>query len=413
MEQPRRIVIVGAGTAGATAAATVRELGYDGDVLLLGAEQHRPYELPALSKGVLLSDRDEPDWLHDENFYLRNDIDLRRGVDVTRLELGARVVTDAHGAEHSFDRLLLATGSRPRRLDVSGAGLSGIHTLRTIDDALNLRSAIEAGRHVVVVGAGWLGCEAAAAARMHGAEVTVVAPQPAPLRDVFGATIAEVFTELHAEHGVRWRLGTGITGFVGDGRVSGVTLTDGSVLDADVVLLAVGAQPRAELARAAGLEGADDGAVDVDAGLRTAAPSVYAAGDVAAQFHPGYGQRVRVEHWANAKQQGEHVAANLLGERLPYTAAPFVCTEQYGAGCQYRGLADPDTDTLVVRGDLQQRQFIAFWLRSGRVRAALNIDVGEHGDALQSLVEAQAAVTVAELTDGDLADLAARTPAGS
>ena len=408
MAEPQRIVIVGAGLAGATAAAAARAEGYDGELLLLGAEQHRPYELPALSKGILLAERDEPDWVHDENFYVRNGIDLRRGVEAVRIELGARVVTDSHGGEHRFYRLLLATGSRPRTVSVPGADLDGVRTLRTLDDALDLRASIEAARHVVIIGAGWIGCEAAAAARSLGAEVAVVDVRPLPLLDALGEEIARVFHQLHVEHGVQWRLGSPIAAITGEESVTGVRLTDGTELPADLVLVAVGAAPRVELARAAGLEMADDGGVTVDAGLRTAAPGVFAAGDIASHFHPRYGRRIRIEHWANAKGQGEQAGKNLVGEPQPYEATPYFFTDQYDLGCEYRGLADPHSDELVVRGDLGARDFTAFWLRNGRVEAAMNVNQWDDGDALQAMVDKRVAVTADELRTADLAELAQR-----
>ncbi|MGH3466512.1 MAG: NAD(P)/FAD-dependent oxidoreductase, partial [Thermocrispum sp.] len=374
----------------------------------LGAEQHRPYELPPLSKAVLLAERDEPDWVHEENFYVKHGIDLRRGVEATRIELGARVVSDSHGGEHSFDRLLLATGSRPRMLDVPGASLDGIRTLRTLDDSLELRAAIEAARSVVVVGGGWIGCEAAAAARSLGAEVTVVDVRPLPLAEALGDEVAGVFKTLHAEHGVQWRLGATVAEFTGDGRVDGVRLGEGTEVKGDLVLLAVGAVPRVELARTAGLDAADDGGISVDAGLRTAAPDVYAAGDIASHFHPRYGRRVRSEHWANAKGQGEQAGKNLVGEHEPYLAAPYFFTDQYDLGMEYRGLADPDTDELVVRGDLAGRDFTAFWLHRGQVAAAMNVNQWDDGDALQALVDGRATVSADELRSADLAELAQR-----
>ncbi|MFE0028476.1 NAD(P)/FAD-dependent oxidoreductase [Amycolatopsis sp. NPDC059021] len=407
MSEPRRIVVIGAGLAGASAAGALRERGYEGDVLLIGAEQHRPYELPPLSKGVLLGSTDEPDWVHGEDFYAEKDIRFTRGVTATRIELGARLVLDDAGGEHRYDRLVLATGSQPRTLPIPGADLPGVHTLRTIDDSLALRSAFDKAQRVVVIGAGWIGTEAAAAARAHDAEVTVVDKITAPLGGVLGAEVAGVFRDLHTEHGVRWRLGEGIAEITGgpDG-VTGVRLSNGDEVGADVVLIAVGVAPRVELAHAAGLEIADDGGVAVDAGLRTAAPDVYAVGDIAAHFHPRYGHRIRVEHWANAKGQGAHVAGNLLGENEPYLDSPYFFTDQYDLGCEYRGLADPVTDELVVRGDLAAREFIAFWLREGRVAAAMNVNAWDDGDALDALVRARATVTPDQLKSDDLAGLA-------
>ncbi|WAL67055.1 FAD-dependent oxidoreductase [Amycolatopsis cynarae] len=406
MPQPQRIVIIGAGLGGASAAAALREGGYPGEVVVLGGESHRPYELPALSKGLLLGETDEPDWVRDEDFYRQHDIDLRLGTVATRVELGARLVLDGHGGEHRFDKLLLATGSRPRMLPVPGADLTGVHTLRTLDDALTLRSEFARVNQVVIIGAGWIGTEVAAAARKHEVDVTVVDRLPAPLLPVLGPEIASVFQDLHTLHGVRWRLDSGITELTGgpDG-VHGVRLADGTELPAELVLVAVGVKPRADLAHAAGLELSDDGGVAVDAALRTSGPDIYAVGDIAAQFHPRYDRRVRVEHWANAKNQGTHVAQNLVGAHEPYLNSPYFFSDQYDLGCEYRGLANLDTDRLVVRGDLAGRRFIAFWVRDGRVQAAMNVNDWDHGDALKRIVDGQLTVDDDTLTNGDLSSL--------
>ncbi|MGW3999829.1 NAD(P)/FAD-dependent oxidoreductase [Amycolatopsis sp. NPDC004772] len=405
MSEPRKIVIVGAGLGGASAAAAVRERGYSGEILLLGSDPHRPYELPPLSKGVLLGNADEPDWVHEEKFYAEKDIRFSAGVTATRLELGARLVLDDAGGEHRYDRLVLATGSQPRRLPVPGGDLPGLYTLRTLDDSLKLRSAFAAAERVVIVGAGWIGSEAAAAARTHNAEVTVVDPVPVPLANVVGETVGGVFRDLHVANGVHYRLGEQVAEITGgpDG-VRGVRLGTGEELTADVVLIAVGAVPRVELAHAAGLELADDGGVAVDAGLRTAAPDVYAVGDIAAHFHPKFGRRVRVEHWANAKDQGTHVAQNLLGENEPFLASPYFFTDQYDLGCEYRGLADPAADELVIRGDLASREFTAFWLREGEVAAAMNVNMWDDGDALGALVDGRQKVDHSWLREGDLSN---------
>jgi NADPH-dependent 2,4-dienoyl-CoA reductase/sulfur reductase-like enzyme len=289
---------------------------------------------------------------------------------------------------------------------VPGADVPGVRTLRTLDGALALRSAFATVERVVVIGAGWIGTEAAAAARRHGLQVTVVDQVSAPLLSVLGHEVAGVFRDLHTEHGVTWRLDSGVAELTGgpDG-VRGVRLSDGTELPADLVLVAVGVAPRVELAHAAGLELSDDGGVVVDAGLRTAAPDVYAVGDIASQFHPHYGKRVRVEHWANAKNQGTHVAGNLVGAHEPYVNAPYFFSDQYDLGCEYRGLADLDTDELVVRGDLRSREFIAFWLRKGQVTAAMNVNAWDDGDALKALVEGRATVTPEQLRDADLSSL--------
>ncbi|MDX3662826.1 FAD-dependent oxidoreductase [Streptomyces sp. ID05-26A] len=394
MAEPQRIVIVGTGLAGASAASALRDRGYDGKITMFGTERHRPYELPALSKDVLLGKAAEPAWVHEPSFYSDNEIDLRLGVSVLDLRPGDHAIADSDGAVRSYDRLLLATGSRPRVLP----GAQG-HVLRTLDDSLALKSALREGRHVVIVGAGWIGCEVASAARTHGCRVTVVDPLNEPLVRVLGAEMGAMFRGLHEEHGVEFKLGTGVANF----SPSGLRLDDGTELHPDVTVLAVGATPRLELAEAAGLELASGG-VAVDALLRTSAPDVFAAGDIAAQDHPRYGDRIRVEHWANAKDQGTHVAGSLLGLDEPYAKSPYFFTDQYDLGMEYRGLAGPD-DELVVRGDVAAREFIAFWLRDGRLRAAMNVNVWDHGTALKALVDAQATVTPEQLREADLGAL--------
>jgi 3-phenylpropionate/trans-cinnamate dioxygenase ferredoxin reductase subunit len=405
MAEPRRIVIVGTGLAGASAAGALREQGFDGEVLLVGEQRYRPYELPALSKGILLGDTDDPDWVHDESFYTEKRIELRLHTKATTLHLGDRTI-DVGGATESWDRLVLATGSTPRRLRVPGADFDDIRRLRRLDDARDLRKEFTEGRRVVIIGAGWIGCEAAAAARKHGADVTVIDPLPLPLHRVLGDTVAGVFRAMHETEGVTFRLGVGVAEYLGEnGHATGVRLDDGTEVSGDVLLLAVGARPRTELAHEAGLELSEGAGVDVDATLRTSAPDVYAVGDIAAQFHPRYGQRVRIEHWANAKDQGAHVAKNLLGAAEPYTASPYFFSDQYDLGMEFRGLADPFSDELVVRGDLEGREFTAFWLRDGAVRAAMNVNMWDDGDALGALVDTQARVEPAKLVDADLASL--------
>jgi NADPH-dependent 2,4-dienoyl-CoA reductase/sulfur reductase-like enzyme len=401
MTTPRRIVIVGAGLAGATAAATLREQGYDGELTLFGQEPHAPYELPALSKAVLLGETDAPDRVREPGHWADHGIALRH-TSVTALHPADHTVVDADGTAHPYDRLLLATGSRPRTLP--GFDGAGVHTLRTLDDALALREKLTATARVVVVGAGWIGCEVAAAARTRGAEVTVVDPLPLPLQRVLGDTVGKVFADLHTEHGVTLRLGTGAAGLGTRGGARVVRLDDGSELPADVVVVGAGAAPRTELADAAGLARAAGG-VAVDAALRTSAPDVWAVGDIAAHDHPRHDGRVRVEHWANARNQGAHVAGNLLGADEPYTAEPYFFSDQYDLGCEYRGLADPARDEPVVRGDPASRAFLAFWCRDGQVTAAMNVNSWDDGDVLNTLVENRTRATARQLAEADLTEL--------
>ena len=398
---PSRIVIVGASLGGASAALKLRELGYAGELILIGEETELPYERPPLSKAVLIGDADEPDWVGDEALYADKQIELVRGTTVTRIDrTGRRVMAGRH--DFGYDRLLLSTGSTPRQLEIPGGDLEGVFTLRTFGDSLTLRDRFTAEARVAVVGAGWIGCESAAAARQHGSTVIMVEPQSEPLFGVVGERVGATFAALHRDHGVDLRLGTKVHGFTGnDGRVTGVRLPGGASVAADTVVIGVGVIPNIALAEVAGLTLADGG-IAVDATLRTSDPDIFAVGDIAAEDHPRYGRRVRVEHWANAKDQGEHVAANLLGEEAPYEKRPFFFSDQYDLGCEYRGLADPSKDRLVVRGDLQAREYIAFWLRDGAVAAALNVNSWDDGDALQDLVDSGRPVAVDDLVSGSL-----------
>ncbi len=406
MTDPRHVVIVGSGLAGASAAASLRERGFAGKVTLFGQDRYRPYELPALSKGILLGDTDHPDWVHEEGYYREHDIELRTSSRITAVRADEQIVVDSDGTAHHYDRLLLATGSKPRHLPLPGGDRPGLHTLRTLDDANNLRTRLVSGAHVVIIGGGWIGCEVAAAARSHDARVTMVEPLVLPLHRVLGNTIGEVFRDLHAEHGVRWHLGIGVDSIgAGAGETEVVTLTDGTELAADLVVVAIGAGPDVTLAKQAGLTIAEDGGVAVDAALRTSAPEIFAAGDIASHAHPRYAKPVRVEHWANAKDQGAHVAGSMLGSEDPYTASPYFFSDQYDLGLEYRGLADPDAEQLVVRGDLAGREFIAFWLADGKVTAALNVNSWDDGDALGALVDSGASVTEEQLRTADLSTL--------
>jgi 3-phenylpropionate/trans-cinnamate dioxygenase ferredoxin reductase subunit len=383
--QPSRIVIIGASLAGASAAIALRDQGYQGELTVIGEESQLPYERPPLSKAVLIGERDEPDWVAEEATYADKDISLRLGTMATRIDRVRKVVV-ASRTEYPYDKLLIATGSGSRRLDLPGADLEGLLTLRTLEESLGLRERFTEGARIVIVGAGWIGCEAAAAARLHGANVTVIEPRSQPLLAVVGEQIGATFAALHRDHDVDLRLGIGVTGFAGDGVVSSVHIKGHASVPADLVLIAVGAAPNIALADVAGLKLADGG-IAVDATLRSSDPDIYAAGDVAAHDHPRYPHRVRVEHWANAKDQGTHVARNLLGAEEPYVLRPFFFSDQYDLGCEYRGLADPTKDRLVVRGDLKSREFTAFWLRDGGVAAAMNVNQWDDGDTLQELVD--------------------------
>jgi NADPH-dependent 2,4-dienoyl-CoA reductase/sulfur reductase-like enzyme len=391
-------VIVGAGLAGAKAAETLRAEGFDGRVVLFGEEAELPYERPPLSKGYLLGAAErESARVHEPGWYDEQDVDLRTGVRVTGLDVAAHRVELDTGEGLSYAKLLLATGASPRRISLPGAELDGVHYLRVLPDSDRLRATLSEGNHrVVVVGGGWIGLEVAAAARTYGNQVTVVEPLPTPLHTALGPEMGEVFAGLHRAHGVDVRTGVKVTAFVGSGSVSAVQLEGGAELPADLVVVGVGAVPNTELAEAAGLD-VDHGVV-TDAGLRTSAPDVYAAGDIASAFHPLYGRHVRVEHWANALNQGPAAARSMLGQDVSYDRVPYFFTDQYDLGMEYSGLGSPDA-TVVCRGDVDGREFIAFWLREGRVEAGMNVNVWDVTGPIQDLIRSGREVPVDRLAD--------------
>jgi 3-phenylpropionate/trans-cinnamate dioxygenase ferredoxin reductase subunit len=388
MARPATFVIVGGGLAGGRAAQALRAEGFEGRVVLVGEESERPYERPPLSKGLLLGKaaRDSV-YVHDTGWYREQDVDLRTGTRAVTLDRVDRVVTLDDGERVGYDKLLLATGSRPRALPVPGADLDGVLRLRTLADSALLADVLVHGARLVIVGAGWIGLEVAAAAREHGVEVTIVEAAALPLRQALGDRLAEVFAELHRGHGVTFHFGAQVAEVRGERRVSEVVLADGTVLPADAVLVAVGARPNTELAEHAGL--AVDNGILVDPGLRTSDPDIYAAGDVANAHHPLLNTRIRVEHWSNALNAGPAAARAMLGHEVSYDRLPYFYTDQYDLGMEYSGWVPPGgADQTVVRGDLAGRECIVFWLAAGRVVAGMNINVWDLTDQIQNLVRA-------------------------
>lgn len=393
-------LIVGASLAGATAAQTLREEGFDGRITLVGAEQHRPYERPPLSKGFLLGDSErEKVFVHPQKWYADNDVDLRLGAEVTRIYRGAKSVTLVDGTQVGYDALLLATGSTPRLLRLPGADLEGVRYLRSLEDSEAIKSAFASGPRVVIIGAGWIGLETAAAARAAGLTVTVLEQAELPLLRVLGRDVARVFAELHLDHKVDLRCGVKVAAVTGaEGRVTGVRLGDGTLLDADLVLVGVGITPNVALAHDAGL-GIDNGIL-VDEHLRTTDPAIYAAGDVANAYHPWLGRPLRVEHWANARRQGAVAAKTMLGQDVVYDRLPYFFSDQYDFGMEYTGYVDPDGyDQVVFRGDVPGREFIAFWLADGRVLAGMNVNVWDVTATIEELITTRRQVDVARLAD--------------
>jgi 3-phenylpropionate/trans-cinnamate dioxygenase ferredoxin reductase subunit len=393
-------VIIGASLAGAKAAETLREEGFGGAVVLLGEEQERPYERPPLSKGYLLGKDDKSSiYVHEESWYAEHDVDLRLGVTATALDIGARQVRLAGGGTVGYDRALLATGATPRRLSAPGADLDGVAYLRRVGDSEHLAAALRGGGQVVIVGAGWIGLEVGAAAREAGCEVTVVEPEAGALLRHVGPELGGMFADLHREHGVTFRFGESVTELRGSGgKVASVSTSAGAELDAQLVVVGIGAVPATRLAADAGLDVANG--VIADAGLRTSAHEVFAAGDVANAFHPLYGKHIRVEHWANALNGGPAAARSMLGKGISYDAVPYFYSDQYDLGMETAGLPEPGSyDQVIYRGDVQSREFIAFWLSGGAVVAGMNVNVWDVNDDIQALIRARRPVDAARLSD--------------
>ncbi|MEV7424423.1 FAD-dependent oxidoreductase [Streptomyces sp. NPDC091212] len=397
----RTFVIVGGGLAGAKAAETLRAEGFTGRVILIGDERDHPYERPPLSKGYLTGGEErgsvfaqEPAW------YAGAQVELHLGQAVTAIDRDGRCVLLGDGTSLRYDKLLLATGAEPRRLDIPGTDLAGVHHLRRLAHADRLRQVLAAlGRdngHLVIAGAGWIGLEVAAAARGYGAEVTVVEAEATPLHQVIGPELGQLFTDLHRDHGVRFHFGARLTEITGqDGMVLSARTDDGEEHPAHDVLAAIGAAPRTSLAEAAGLTLAsrsEGGGIAVDASLRTSDPDIFAAGDVAAFPLTGWGgtlsvERVRVEHWANALNGGPAAARAMLGQDVVYDRVPYFFSDQYDLGLEYSGWAPPGSyDQVVVRGDAGKREFVAFWLKDRRVLAGMNVNVWDVAEHIQRLI---------------------------
>jgi 3-phenylpropionate/trans-cinnamate dioxygenase ferredoxin reductase component len=400
MAEEQTYVIVGASLAGAAAANALRDEGFRGRIVLVGAETELPYERPPLSKAYLLGTADRSTiYLHDERWYAEKSIELLLGRRATLLDRAAHEI-ELDGRERiGYTKLLLATGSSPRQLRSPGSDLDGVHYLRRVEDSEKLRDAIRGGGRIVVVGAGWIGLETAAAAREYGCEVTVIDPEPTPLRAALGTEMGAVFARLHHAHGVDLRLGHNVTGLRGRGRVSAVMTSAGSEFPADAVVVGIGARPNTELAERAGLT-CENGIV-VDQSLRTDDPDIYAAGDVANSFNPLYGKQIRVEHWANALHGGPVAAKAMLGQQVTFDHIPYFFTDQYDVGMEFSGWFRPGGyEQVVTRGDVDGRAFHAFWLSDRRVVAAMHINRWDDGIApAQELIRSGQPVDPDRLAD--------------
>jgi 3-phenylpropionate/trans-cinnamate dioxygenase ferredoxin reductase subunit len=390
----RTFVIIGGGMAGAKAAESLRAEGYDDRLVLVSAEAELPYERPPLSKSYLAGESTAAEArVHDEAFYAEHDVELLSGRAASRLDPGAHRVELDDGSSLEYERLLIATGAIPRRPPIDGADQDGVHVLRTIADSDALRAILEPGARLAIIGAGWIGCEVAASARGLGADVTLLEQAGSPLEAVLGLELGAFFAQLHRSHGVNLVTGARVAA-IEAGRVR---LGDGSTVECDAVLLGVGVAPATALAEAAGLE--LENGIACDERLRTSAPDVFAAGDVAAAVHPRFGRRIRVEHWANAGDQGTYVAKSMLGSEEPYAALPYFFSDQYDLGLEYLGLHTAD-DRLVTRGDVDGAQFQAFWVGGdGRVSAGMHVNDWDATDPIRRLLERDVPVDERQLAD--------------
>lgn len=393
----RTFVVVGAGLAGGRAVETLRAEGFDGRVVLVGAEPDRPYERPPLSKEVVRGDAEaESVFLRDHEWYVSNNVELLLGRSVTALEGTTARFED--GEAIAFDACLLATGGRVRRLHGDGADLDGVHYLRTVREAVALRDELRRTPRVVVVGAGFIGAEVAASARTLGCEVTMIEMLDVPLQRVLGDELGRLYARLHTDHGVDLRLSEGVESFEGSSRVEAVVGTSGTRFPADLVLVGVGIDPNTELARDAGID--CDNGILVDELCRTSAPGVYAAGDVARRPDAFAGRPIRVEHFQNAQNQGVAAARAMLGSTDPFEEVPWFWSDQYDTNLQMLGHPE---GSPVVRGSYDDLDFIAFWLRADNVVAALAMNRGRDISVTRRLIERRVPVDEEHLRDDDVA----------
>lgn len=378
------VVIVGGGLAAANTAETLRSLGYELPVTIIGEEPTLPYERPPLSKEFLLGKKENDDAIvHDAAWYRDHNITVVLSERVTEIDPTAHTVTLGLGTVLSYDTLVLATGSSARPIEAIGTTTGSLPlTLRRVEDAQYIREQIPHGGRAVIVGAGWIGLEVASSARQRGMDVTVIAPGKVPLGKIMGERIGEHFAALHRKHGVDLKMETHVTGFLEeDGQLTGVATSGGDV-PADRILIAIGAIPNTELAEAAGLE--VDNGILTDASLRTSDPDILAAGDVANAEHETLG-RIRVEHWDNAIRQGKLAAQTIMGTGEQYDWQPYFFTDQFDLGMEYVGHASA-ADEAIVRGDMAAGEFIVFWVGDGVVKAAMNVNIWDVNEELRTLI---------------------------
>ena len=398
-------VVVGAGLAAAKAVQELRESGFDGHLVLYGAEAHLPYERPPLSKGYLMGDDDfESALVQPPEWYDAHDVDLRLATRVAAIDPAAHTVT-ARGITQGYDKLLLVTGARPRHLALADDSGAPVAYLRTVEDSDHIKSRLRVSRRMVVIGGGWIGLEVAAAARRSGVHVTILESLDLPLVRVLGPEVAGIFATLHEAHGVDLRVNTEVSAIGSDSGRATVTLADGSAIEADLLVVGIGVTPDTALAEAAGIR--TDSGIVVDDQLRTSAPDIFAAGDVANAYHPLLGRHVRVEHWDNAIGQGVVAAQNMLGKEVSYDRLPYFFSDQYDLGMEYVGNVGPDGyDHVVLRGTPDKGTFTAFWLREGRVLAGMHANDWDAMDSIRQIVRGQRVVSDLDDESVSLAQIA-------
>jgi 3-phenylpropionate/trans-cinnamate dioxygenase ferredoxin reductase component len=397
---PETKVIVGASLAGGSAAATLRKEGFEGKVVLIGAEPQPPYERPPLSKEYLRGESPfENALVQKSDFYRENAIETRFGVRATRVDAVEKAVELDDGERIAYDGLLIATGGRNRRLPIPGLDLEGIFQLRTVADCDRIREEITPVRKAVVVGMGFIGSEVAASLRQSGVEVTVVDRNKVPLRRVLGEEVGRVMEGIHRDHETELIFEDMVAAFEGAGRVERVTTQHGRRIECDFVVVGLGVEPVTELLAGTGVE--IDNGILVDEYCRTTVEGIYAAGDVANHYHPVFGRYIRVEHWQNALKQGPAASRSMLGKGESYEEIPWFWSDQYDYNLQYTGF-HTEWDELVVRGSTEERNFVAFYRRDGRVLAAVAINRGRDLRRSTGLIKAQDRLEAARLRDPDV-----------
>lgn len=401
MNATQNFIIIGGGLAGVSAAEELRKQGFEGTIQLIGKEPHAPYIRPPLSKGYLSgTDGLDAVYVHPEDWYAENKIELLTGTTVFGVNAATREVTVSGGKPLHYDKLLIATGSSPRLLTIDGAELGGVHYLRTLDDSKALHKELAAGgRNLVLIGSGWIGMEVGATARTLGNNVTILERDPIPLANAIGDELGTMFADLHKENGAVLRMSVIVEKIVGDhGKVAGVQLDSGEIVPADIVLIGVGAVPNISLADDAGI--VTENGIAVDQAMQTSDPDIFAAGDVANAFHPLANMRLRSEHWANALNEGAAAARGMLGQKESFEEIPYFYTDQYDVGMEYSGYGPMTKGAKVVyRGNKDGREFIAFWLKDGRVVAGMNVNVWDVNDQVQRLIREGKAVDESRLID--------------